>query len=122
MTAAIEAFGALAHSTRLSVFRRLVRHGPEGVAAGDIAAELGIPRPTLSHHLAQLKRTGLIHDRRVHKKIFYAADFEGIRALLGFLTEECCQGRPEFCQDLLRPGEEANKSHDDEKYPVSVHG
>lgn len=96
-TAAIHALAALAQDTRLAAFRLLVRTGPGGLNAGDIAAALGVPASTLSHHLAHLERAGLLRSRRLRRQIFYAADYEGVRRLLVFLTEDCCQGRPEIC-------------------------
>lgn len=97
MNSAIEALAALAQETRLVVFRLLVRQGPEGLAAGAIAEELGIPAPTLSFHLSQLSAAGLIDSRREGRSIFYAANYAGMRELLDFLVEDCCQGRPELC-------------------------
>ena len=97
MTQATEALGALAQETRLSVFRLLVRRGPSGMKAGDIAKELRVTPSTLSHHLAHLERAGLLRSWRVQRQIFYAAEFDGMRRLLTFLTEDCCQGRPEMC-------------------------
>ena len=97
---ATEALGALAHQTRLAVFRLLVKQGPNGLNAGDIAKNLSVTPPTLSHHLAQLERAGLLRSRRVQRQVFYAVDFEGMRRLLTFLTEDCCQGRPEMCGEL----------------------
>lgn len=96
---AIDALGALAQDTRLTVFRLLVRQGPNGLNAGEIAERLGVTASTLSHHLANLERAGLLRSWRVQRQIFYAADFEGMRKLLAFLMEDCCQGRPEFCGD-----------------------
>ena len=101
MKNAIDALSALAHDTRLTVFRLLVRTGPDGLSAGEIASDAGIAASTLSHHLAQLERAGLLRSRRVQRQIFYAADYEGMRRLLAFLAEDCCQGRPEFCGDLF---------------------
>jgi ArsR family transcriptional regulator len=101
--AAIAAFGALAQDTRLSVFRLLVQAGPDGLTAGEIAERLGVPASTMSHHLGLLERAGLALSRRVHRSIFYAANYEGTRRLLAFLMEDCCQGRPEICGTGLRP-------------------
>lgn len=94
---AIAALAALAQDTRLAVFRLLVRAGPAGLPAGAIAERLGIPAPTLSFHLAQLVRAGLALARRDGRSIGYAANFGGMNALLTYLTEDCCQGRPEIC-------------------------
>ena len=98
---ALSALSALAHGTRLAAFRLLVRCGPEGLPAGSIAEQLGAPPPTLSSHLAQLQRAGLVTSRRVQRQIFYAANVDGMRQLLTFLTEDCCQGRPELCGKLF---------------------
>jgi DNA-binding transcriptional ArsR family regulator len=94
---AIEALGALAQESRLAVFRLLVRTGPEGLPAGQIGELLRIPAPTLSFHLAHLSRAGLVTSRREGRSIVYAADFAGMNALLTYLTEDCCGGRPEIC-------------------------
>ena len=94
---AIAALSALAHDSRLQAFRLLVRAAPEGVPAGAIAAELGIAPPTLSFHLAPLVRAGLIDSRREGRSVLYALRVDGIRELVGFLTQDCCQGRPELC-------------------------
>ena len=94
---AIDAFGALAQATRLKVFRRLVRAGPEGLPAGAIARALEIPANTLSSHLAILERAGLIASRREGRLVYYAAAFERVRDLIGFLIDDCCAGNPEMC-------------------------
>lgn len=98
---AISALAALAQDTRLAVFRLLVQAGPEGVSAGDIAEAVGATPSTLSHHLGLLERAGLATSRRAGRMLFYAADYAGTRALMSFLMEDCCQGRPEFCAPLL---------------------
>jgi DNA-binding transcriptional ArsR family regulator len=85
------ALGALAQESRLEVFRLLVRQGPEGMAAGQVAEALGIPPATLSFHLAQLGHAGLVRSRREGRRIIYSADFAGMQELLAFLTEKCCQ-------------------------------
>ena len=94
---AIAALSALAHESRLQAFRLLVRKGPTGIPAGEIAAELGVAPPTLSFHLAHLVREGLIDSQRQGRSVLYSLRVDGIRALLGFLTQDCCQGRPELC-------------------------
>lgn len=102
---AIDAFAALAHDTRLAVFRLLIQTGPNGLTAGDVAQQVGVPGSTLSHHLATLERAGLLRSRRVQRQIFYACDYEGTRQVIAFLMEDCCQGRPELCSaDLLQAG------------------
>jgi DNA-binding transcriptional ArsR family regulator len=98
---AVDALGALAHETRLSVFRMLVKAGPEGMIAGAIAERHGVPPSTMSHHLATLERAGLVQSERESRLIHYRADFAGMRRLLTFLMQDCCQGAPEMCGDLL---------------------
>jgi DNA-binding transcriptional ArsR family regulator len=99
--AAVEALRALAQDTRLSVFRLLVKAGPDGMSAGEIAETVGSPPSTLSHHLGHLERAGLARSRRAGRMLFYAADYEGARRLLAFLMEDCCQRRPEICGSRL---------------------
>jgi ArsR family transcriptional regulator, arsenate/arsenite/antimonite-responsive transcriptional repressor len=94
---AIKAFSALAQEHRLKVFRLLVHHAPHGLPAGHIATQVGVPSSTMSTHLAQLERAGLLRSWREQRRILYAADTEGIRQVVTFLTEECCSGRPELC-------------------------
>jgi ArsR family transcriptional regulator len=94
---AIKALAALAQDCRLQVFRLLVRHAPQGLPAGQIAAQVGVPASTMSTHLAQLERAGLLRSWREQRRILYAIETEGIRQLVLFLTEDCCGGRPELC-------------------------
>ena len=98
---AVAALAALAHTTRLDAFRLLIRSGPEGIAAGEIAAGLGVPAPTLSFHLKELVHAGLVHSWREHRFIRYAADYDMMRQLMTFLSEDCCDGRPEICGELF---------------------
>lgn len=97
---AVDALGALAHDTRLSVFRMLVKAGPEGMIAGAIAENCGVPPSTMSHHLATLERAGLVQSERESRLIHYRADYAAMRRLLTFLMQDCCQGMPEMCSDL----------------------
>ena len=97
---AVDALGALAHDTRLSVFRMLVKAGGDGMIAGAIAANCKVPPSTMSHHLATLERAGLVQSERESRLIHYRADFAGMRRLLTFLMQDCCQGAPEMCGDL----------------------
>ena len=99
--AATRALGALAQETRLEAFRLLVRSGMEGMPAGEIARTLEIPHNTLSSHLAILSRGGLINSRRDGRSIIYSVDFAGTCELLSFLVEDCCQGHPELCGNIL---------------------
>jgi len=96
---AIKAFAALAQEHRLKVFRLLVCHAPNGLPAGQIAAQVGVPASTMSVHLAQLERAGLLHSWRESRRILYAVNPQGIREFLTFLTEECYGGRPELAQN-----------------------
>lgn len=89
---AVDALGALAQETRLSIFRLLVRAGPAGLPAGKIAASLGVPPATLSFHLAQLAHAGLVSSRQDGRFVIYAADFHAITGLLEYLTQDCCGG------------------------------
>ena len=98
---ALAALSALAHQYRLRVFRLLVRHSPEGVAAGDIAAHMQLPPSSLSFHLGHLERAGLIASRREQRHIIYTANLGGMRGLLCFLTEDCCNSHPEICAELI---------------------
>lgn len=95
--AAIGALGALAQETRLAVFRRLVAEGAIGLSAGALARALNVAPPTLSFHLNHLAAAGLVRGRRDGRQIFYAIDVAAVRALLGFLVEDCCGGQPELC-------------------------
>ena len=97
----MNAFAALAQQTRLAVFRLLIRQGPEGLPAGEIARRLGVPQNTLSTHLSVLARGSLVRARRRGRNIIYAADLEGVRQLILFLTRDCCHGRPEKCEALV---------------------
>lgn len=98
---AVDALGALAHETRLSVFRMLVQAGPDGLIAGTISERATVPPSTMSHHLATLERAGLVQSERESRLIHYRADYAGMRRLLAFLMQDCCQGAPEMCTDLL---------------------
>jgi ArsR family transcriptional regulator len=89
---AVAALGALAQDSRLDVFRLLVRTGPEGLSAGDIAERLKIASPTLSFHLAQLRQAGLVTMKRDGRSLIYSADYDGMNGLMAFLTENCCAG------------------------------
>lgn len=99
--AAITALQSLAQETRLSVFRLLIRAGEEGMTAGDIATALDVPAPTLSFHLKHLDNAGLIACRRDGRSLWYTVTFSHVRDLLAYLTEDCCQGRPEICGPSL---------------------
>src|SRR6476469_9026057 len=94
-TDAIAALAALAQDNRLDVFRLLVQAGPEGMPAGQVADALGLAPNTLTFHFDRLRVAGLVTVRREGRSMIYAAQFEAMNALLGFLTENCCGGVPE---------------------------
>ena len=108
--AAVGALGALAQDYRLALFRLLVQAGDEGMAAGAIAEALGVPNSSLSFHLAQLTRAGLIKQERQSRSLIYTADYAAMNALLGYLTENCCAGAacaPEAaCGSVVAPSKE----------------
>lgn len=87
---AVRALGALAQDSRLAVYRLLVQQGPSGVAAGEIAATLGLAPATLSFHLKELSGAGLVKSLQQGRFVFYSADFEVMNSLLAYLTENCC--------------------------------
>ena len=89
---AIGALGALANEHRLALFRLLVRAGDEGLPAGAIASELGIPNSSLSFHLAHLNQAGLVKQERQGRSLIYSADYAAMNALVGYLMENCCAG------------------------------
>jgi DNA-binding transcriptional ArsR family regulator len=95
--AAVAALSALAQERRLAVFRLLIQAGPDGMAAGEIAARLDMLPNTLSSALRILEQAGLIAPRRIGRSIRYAPVLPQMRALLGFLLADCCEGRPEIC-------------------------
>lgn len=110
-TTAVERLAALAQETRLEIYRRLVRRGPEGLAAGAIAEALAIPKPTLSFHLAALERAGLVTARRQGRSILYAPDFAAAGELVAFLSESCCaDGACAAAVPLRRPGATPKRS------------
>jgi ArsR family transcriptional regulator, arsenate/arsenite/antimonite-responsive transcriptional repressor len=98
---AILALTALAQETRLHVFRRLINVHPDEIAAGEIARACKVPHNTMSTHLAVLSRAGLIRMRREGRAIYYGANLEGFRTLIGFLMRDCCHGRAEICAPLI---------------------
>ena len=97
---ALSSFAALSQDTRLSIVRLLVKAGPEGLAAGDVADEVGVSASNLSFHLKELQNAGLIAAKREARSIIYSADYEGLRELIGFLMKDCCGGRPEICAPI----------------------
>lgn len=99
----IRALGALAQDHRLAAFRLLVQAGADGLAAGAIAEQLGVPASSMSFHLAQLGHAGLVTQRRESRSIIYAADYAAMGALMSYLTENCCAGVPCIADTECRP-------------------
>jgi ArsR family transcriptional regulator, arsenate/arsenite/antimonite-responsive transcriptional repressor len=95
---AVAILSALAQDNRLDVFRLLVEAGPEGMPAGHIAVSLRLPPSALTFHLDRLREAGLIAVRRDGRSMIYAARFEAMDSLVSYLTDHCCQGRPELCK------------------------
>lgn len=98
---AVQRLGALAQPRRLAVFRLLVKAGPDGLPAGEIARALGIAPNTLSAQLNLLSQAGLLLQRRDGRSLIYSAAFDTMAELLVFLTEDCCQGHVDVCTPLL---------------------
>ncbi len=90
---AVKALAALAQDTRLAIYRMLVQQGPEGLSAGTIAERLDLPGATLSFHLKELANAGMVESRQDGRFVFYSANYEQMNGLLGYLTENCCQGQ-----------------------------
>jgi ArsR family transcriptional regulator, arsenate/arsenite/antimonite-responsive transcriptional repressor len=97
----IDALSALAQRTRLETFRLLVRHEPDGLAAGEVARLIGVPQNTMSAHLAILARAGLISGQRHSQSIIYRANLAGFRDVMLLLLKDCCGGRPDICAPLI---------------------
>ncbi|WP_428926539.1 ArsR/SmtB family transcription factor [Marinibacterium sp. SX1] len=100
-TLAIDAFAALAHETRLSVFRLLVQRGPSGTPAMEVGRLLDLKPSTLSGHLSALKRAGLVTAERKHREILYAPNLGAVNGLVTFLLQDCCGGDATACAGLV---------------------
>ncbi|MFM0079112.1 metalloregulator ArsR/SmtB family transcription factor [Paraburkholderia sediminicola] len=96
----VRALGALAHESRLAIFRLLVIAGPDGMAAGEIAQQLALSPSSLSFHLKDLSHAELVTPRQDGRFIIYSANFDAMTGLIGFLTENCCAGAPCAASDL----------------------
>jgi DNA-binding transcriptional ArsR family regulator len=94
---AVAALAALAQDNRLDIYRLLVRAGPDGLPAGQVADKLGLAPNTLTFHFDRLRVAGLVTVRREGRLMIYAAQYHTMNALLGYLTENCCKGAPESC-------------------------
>lgn len=106
---AVASLAALAQDSRLALFRLLVRRGPEGYAAGEIAERLRIPAPTLSFHLKALAQAGLVSARKASRFLYYSANFDRMNELLAYLTEHCCSLATECAPDACAPARIATR-------------
>jgi ArsR family transcriptional regulator len=104
-TRVIEALGALAHEHRLAIYRLLVQRGPEGLPAGTIGERVGLVPSSLTFHLQNLRRAGLIAQRRESRQLFYSADFGVMSGLVGYLTENCCGNSGTVCAPSCAPAD-----------------
>src|SRR5580692_5307204 len=95
--AVIEALGGLAHEHRLAIYRLLVQRGPDGLPAGVIGQRVGLLPSSLTFHLQNLQRAGLITQRRESRQLIYSADFDAMTALVGYLTDNCCAESAQEC-------------------------
>ncbi len=111
----VAALSALAHQHRLRIFRLLVRAGPLGVPAGEIAEHVGISSTSMSFHLKELDHAGLIAATRQGRFVRYAVRVHGMRQLLTYLTEDCCRGQPELCGPVVKKAGSVCKSREASK-------
>jgi len=116
-TDAVVALAALAQDNRLDVFRLLVEAGPEGMPAGEIASTLKLAPNTLTFHFDRLRMAGLVTVRRDGRSMIYAARYDTMNELLGYLTENCCQGRADQC--VPRAGRKSAPARVRRKEPVT---
>lgn len=100
---ALIAFGAMSQETRLRIVRRLVKAGPDGMAAGSIAEAAGVSASNVSFHLKELERAGLVAARRDSRSIVYSAEYPALSGLIRFLMDDCCAGNPAICAPALIP-------------------
>jgi DNA-binding transcriptional ArsR family regulator len=100
---ALIAFGAMSQETRLKIVRLLVKAGPDGMAAGNIADAAAVSASNVSFHLKELERGGLVAARRDARSIVYSAQYDALSGLIRFLMEDCCAGNPAICQPALTP-------------------
>jgi ArsR family transcriptional regulator len=99
----VAGLSALAHEHRLKIYRLLVEQGPDGLPAGIIGDRVGLLPSSLTFHLQNLQRAGLILQRRASRQLIYSADFEVMNGLIGYLTENCCSGSGEACGEAYEP-------------------
>ena len=103
----VDALSALAHEHRLAIYRLLVQRGPEGLPAGTIGERVGLVPSSLTFHLQNLQRAGLIAQRRESRQLFYSVDFAVMNGLVGYLTENCCGNNGATCSPTCVPAEAA---------------
>src|SRR6202522_888750 len=101
----IDALGALAHEHRLAIYRLLVQRGPAGLSAGAIGERVGLVPSSLTFHLQNLQRAGLIAQRRESRQLIYSADFTAMNGLVGYLTENCCGYSSASCSSSCAPAQ-----------------
>jgi ArsR family transcriptional regulator len=106
----IGALSALAHEHRLAIYRLLVERGPEGLPAGTIGDRIGLVPSSLTFHLQNLQRAGLITQQRASRQLIYSADFDVMNGLVGYLTENCCNASGENCSTACAPARPAKAS------------
>jgi ArsR family transcriptional regulator len=106
----IDALGALAHEHRLAIFRLLVERGPEGLSAGRIADQVGLVPSSLTFHLQNLQRAGLIAQQRISRQLIYSADFDAMNGLICYLTENCCGRSDSECATACKPAATGTKA------------
>jgi ArsR family transcriptional regulator, arsenate/arsenite/antimonite-responsive transcriptional repressor len=112
---AVTALAALAQDNRLDVYRLLVQAGPDGLPAGQVAAALGLPPNTLTFHFDRLRAAALVSVRREGRSMIYAAQYDTMNALLGYLTENCCKGASDTCAPIARKSTRSKRA----KVPAS---
>lgn len=100
---AVAALGALAHEYRLEIYRLLVEQGPDGLSAGAIGESVGLAPSSLTFHLQNLHRAGLIVQRRESRSLIYSVDFDAMHGLVGYLTENCCARSGAACATECKP-------------------
>src|SRR5271167_538743 len=105
--AVIGALGALAHEHRLAIYRLLVQRGPEGLPAGAIGERMGLVPSSLTFHLQNLQRAGLIAQRRESRQLIYSVDFTVMNGVVGYLTENCCGNSSAECSSSCEPAQPA---------------
>lgn len=109
-THAVAALGALAHGHRLGIYRLLVERGPDGLSAGAIGEGIGLAPSSLTFHLQNLHRAGLIVQRRESRSLIYSVDFDAMNDLVGYLTENCCAGSAAACATACEPAPKSKAS------------